>query len=769
MNLGSKPYLILFIVLIAGGVTAAYAITITLGGDVSITGALAVIGAITSPTTDTMQTDLTSLDTRVTNLETGCTPSTELCDGIDNDCDTMVDEDFPTLNNICNVGVGVCAAQGFLICDIAQTGTECSVTAGAGSAELCDGLDNNCDGSTDETFPTLGQTCSAGAGVCETPGFIECDGAQTGTQCSATAGSGSTEVCDSLDNNCDGTVDEGFLNAGKYDQDANCGTCGIDCTGISTPNAADTCDSTGTPICVFSCDTGFLDVNGLAVDGCEFTVDSDGIYVSETDGSASDVSGCGSGSISAPCATITFGLGRAVAETKSTVYVADGFYNESITLVAGIDLLGGYEPGTWTRHVSTTLTIIQGNSGDTHKATVTAISITSSTTFDGFIIIGQDNPTPGGNSYGIRILGSDSTLVISNNQIFTGTGGLGTVGSAGTNGANGVAGAAGASGFFTSQDPCTGGNDRQFSNGGVRSCSGDVVNGGNGGGNSCAPVFDTETSGTDGSTGQAGAGGSGGAAGAGGDAGDDARLTNSGSTCDIPSSTRDGADGGVGSDGTSGNGGTGCASPSGSVSSNHWVGGVGFTGTSGGNGGGGGGGGASGGSDSGSGVSDDGLGGHGAGGGSGACGGTLGNGGSLAGGGSFGIIVVGGTIPSISNNEIRLGNGGIGGSGGNAGVGGVGGNGFAAPAAGPFCIDGAVGAGGDGGDGGHGGGGGGACGGVSLGISTFGVGGDLSGLATGNTFVTIGSAGSGGSGGLAFGGSDGTAGQTGTQANVLSS
>lgn len=701
MKLGSNPYLILFIVLISVGVMSVYAITITLGGDVTVTGDMNVIGAITSPTTDTMGTDLTSLDIRVTTLESGCTPSTEVCDGIDNDCNGQVDENFPTLGNTCVAGIGVCGMQGFLVCNIAQDDVECN----------------------------------------------------------ATAGSPVTEVCDGLDNDCDGQVDNGVLTLAT-----SCGSCGIDCTAISTVNAADSCDSSGTPVCDFTCDAGFIDQNGLASDGCEFQLDAVGIYVSETDGSAVDTVGCGSGSISTPCATITFGLGRAQAESKTTVYVADGFYNESITLVSGINLLGGYEPTTWTRHTSSTLTIVQGNSGDTHKATVTANSITTSTTLDGFIIVGQDNPTGGGNSYGIRIIDSDSALVVSNNKVFSGSAGLGTAGSAGTDGVLGVGGSAGASGFSTGQDPCLGSNDRQFSNGGVRSCSGDVVNGGTGGGNSCSPVFQTETSGTDGSTGQPGAGGSGGAAGAGGDAGDDARLENSGSTCNVTGVILGGVDGTNGLDGASGTGGTGCASPSGSVSGGHWQGVSGGAGTAGGNGGGGGGGGAGGGSDSGSGVSDDGLGGHGAGGGSGACGGTFGSGGT-AGGGSFGIFVTGGSsAPSISNNEIRLGNGGIGGAGGNAGVGGIGGSGFAAPAAGPFCT-GDAGAGGDGGDGGNGGGGGGTCGGVSYGIYTFSVPGDLTSLTTGNTFITIGSPGAGGAGGLSLGNNGGN-GLTGSQAST---
>jgi hypothetical protein len=132
----------------------------------------------------------------------------EVCDGADNDCDGQTDEDFTNLGQACTVGVGECEASGVYVCTGDQTGTECDATAGTPSAELCDGLDNDCDTEVDEDFANLGQACTAGVGECEASGVYVCTGDQTGTECGATPGTPSAELCDGLDNDCDGTADE---------------------------------------------------------------------------------------------------------------------------------------------------------------------------------------------------------------------------------------------------------------------------------------------------------------------------------------------------------------------------------------------------------------------------------------------------------------------------------------------------------------------------------------------------------------------------------
>jgi hypothetical protein len=490
-----------------------------------------------------------------------------------------------------------------------------------------------------------------------------------------------------------------------------------------------------------NCGPGTYDLNGNPADGCEFTLDPGGIYVSGSDPQANDDPGCGRGPVGTcvdcePCLTIARGLAEASSAGRANVHVANATYAEAVTLVNAKNLRGGYRSGTWERQLAATATILRGESSTgAHKRAVIGTNITSPSLVEGFVLFGPAVAQPGGNSYAVY-LSSAGGVTLNANVIVGGIGGPGADGTPGTAGTAGVAGSAGGDALQSPTSSCAFA-PRSGGAGGARTCGVTAVNGGNGGGNVCTPIPNSETSGLDGGT-ASGAGG-----GTGGDGGDDARLQ--AGQCFVPPSAMDGAIGGGGTAGTNGTGGAGGSSPSGAVSAGHWVGGSAATGVAGAFGRGGGGGGAGGGAD---GISTerDILGGAGGGGGSGACGGGAG-GFASPGGGSFCVFVVGGTAPAISANALIRGYGGPGGRGGAGGQAGTGGLGGAGGAATFFCA-GAGGQGGRGGDGGYGGGGGGGVGGISVGIFTSGVG--SPNYLPLNT-ITGGAASSGGGGGLSIG------------------
>lgn len=131
-------------------------------------------------------------------------PSPEACDNLDNNCDGEVDEGDPGGGLACMTGlVGACAA-GTTAC---QNGSTACVQNVPSSAEVCDAVDNDCNGQVDEGNPGGGGACMTGQqGICA-PGTLNCQGGSLVCQQNAQA---SPEECgDSLDNNCDGQVNEG--------------------------------------------------------------------------------------------------------------------------------------------------------------------------------------------------------------------------------------------------------------------------------------------------------------------------------------------------------------------------------------------------------------------------------------------------------------------------------------------------------------------------------------------------------------------------------
>jgi hypothetical protein len=136
----------------------------------------------------------------------------EVCNAMDDDCDGLHDEDFVGLGQSCEVGFGSCTAAGFKICADDGQGLACSVNPVTGGDELCNELDDDCDSATDEDFPSKGMLCSVGTGACAAFDKFICNDDGTALVCNVNPGTPELEICfDGIDNDCDGITDEGLL------------------------------------------------------------------------------------------------------------------------------------------------------------------------------------------------------------------------------------------------------------------------------------------------------------------------------------------------------------------------------------------------------------------------------------------------------------------------------------------------------------------------------------------------------------------------------
>nr|MDO8087046.1 hypothetical protein [Candidatus Sigynarchaeum springense] len=435
---------------------------------------------------------------------------------------------------------------------------------------------------------------------------------------------------------------------------------------------------------------------------CEPAYNDSEVFVSAVSG----IDAIGRGNQTDPCRTISYGIARAAATGKTRVIVAQGIYNESIDLVDGISVLGGYSQDFELLNVNELRAEVRATG---QRWGLRGIGIVHPTRVEGLVIHGPMVAEQGASSYGIYLNDCNASLIISNCTVLGGCGGPGAMGVTGSDGLDGNAGANG-----VDASPYSGSGTNVGGSGGS---SGGLGIDGGAGGTANYSAYNVQQA-----SGQAGQGTGNGLGGAGGMN----FYYRSGGMIDMPAGPIDGFMGLNGADGSDGSGGSRAGSAQGTVVAGEWyagAGGAGNNGTNGAGGGGGGGGGCQ--------FNEIGfgwIGGSGGGGGSGGCFGRGGGGGG-GGGGAICIFILNSTatsLPAINDCDLYLGRGGDGGTGGGGGGGGRGGGGgiggISPGIALPEALVGRGGNGGNGGDGGGGGGGAGGNGGCSLGFLTYNAG-----------------------------------------------
>ena len=193
-----------------------------------------------------------SFDCSEDRLSLICKTTDNSCDGQDNDADGRVDEGY--VPELISCPAGSCAPEGLRRCINGERVSTCQQSSALTDVpELCDGFDNDCDGTVDEDLPV--EPISCGVGACQAEGRRICNNGAFQDVCSPTEPG--VEDCNApgtpaLDEDCDGRVNEGLDSrlcpicpegvppgAERCDGDDN------DCDGLTDENLLNACGECG--------------------------------------------------------------------------------------------------------------------------------------------------------------------------------------------------------------------------------------------------------------------------------------------------------------------------------------------------------------------------------------------------------------------------------------------------------------------------------------------------------------------------------------------
>ena len=283
-----------------GGIFSAYQSGIT-DTATSFTGIAGnIYGFFTQATDNVGNQELLKnrAETIIQITDNGCLP--EICNGVDDDCDSLVDEGFARMYHPDLDGDGYGASGGGVI------GTTCNHPAGyitdstdcndnnnstyPGAPEICDGIDNNCNGQVDESVQLItwyrdadsdgyGNPADSLLNCAQPAGYVS-----NHTDCNDNNNAihpGAPELCDGIDNNCNGQIDEGFVthtyfkdvDGDGYGSDITTSTCSETAPAgyVSTSGDCDDNNNAIHPGATELCNGKDDNCNGQIDEGCNLT------------------------------------------------------------------------------------------------------------------------------------------------------------------------------------------------------------------------------------------------------------------------------------------------------------------------------------------------------------------------------------------------------------------------------------------------------------------------------------------------------------------